>query len=391
MPLGKEGSQGRGSDLEELPELKPTVASFLRGSPETLDKEGKKRPPEPDIVDFGQWVKWKLERCKTPDWWEELLAVLGKEDAKRLAREMRASFILPQQMQELDSREATLQAPPAPPCLCRKKFMPPADSIFACRDIQEILREKVVAYAWALQYWAEQNNPPARGESCLLVRSILELREEVRWYLSSTDEEVFKGCLSLRRKRKKVHRTLALPTYPRHLPCLNQHWKDEPRSLQDGRRCCTHPGQWWLPETSLNLLELQGQRRKWGRSLRWYLWSCQSPLRRPLLYLSPHHRCMLWYLHDCRPTLRLHWSNHLLHVPKLVEVDLELPVGLMPMELVAAPGITSMSSSCIVKDELTGVTYMEMVITSIGRVTISGPGLEAFPTGPTIEDIMDSQ
>ena len=29
MPQGEEGSKGRGSDLEELPELKPTVASFL--------------------------------------------------------------------------------------------------------------------------------------------------------------------------------------------------------------------------------------------------------------------------------------------------------------------------------------------------------------------------
>ena len=50
-----------------------------------------------------------------------------------------------------------------------------------------------------------------------------------------------------------------------------------------------------------------------------------------------------------------------------------------------------MSSSCIVKDELTGVTYMDTVTTSIGMVTISGPGLEALCTGPAIEDIMDSQ
>ena len=108
MPLGEEGSQGRGSDLEEPLELKPAVASFLQGSPETSDKEGEEMPPEPDITDFSQWVKWKSERCETPDWWEELLAVPGKEDARTLAREVRASFVLPQQMQELDSREATL-------------------------------------------------------------------------------------------------------------------------------------------------------------------------------------------------------------------------------------------------------------------------------------------
>ena len=72
-------------------------------------------------------------------------------------------------------------------------------------------------------------------------------------------------------------------------------------------------------------------------------------------------------------------------------MDLEPPVGLMPLELVAVPWITSMSSSHIIQDELMGVTYMDMVTTSVGRVTISGPGLEAFPTSPTIEDIMDSQ
>ena len=183
----------RGSDLEEPPELKPMVASFLRGLPETSDEEGKKMPPEPDILDFGLWVPWKAERCETPDWWGKLLAVLGKEDARKLAREVRASFRLPWQLQELDSREATLKAPPAPPCLCRKRFMPPADSIFACRDIQEIPREKVVAYTRALQHWVEQDNLLARGEPHLLVRSVLELREEVRWYLCFTDEEVFWG------------------------------------------------------------------------------------------------------------------------------------------------------------------------------------------------------
>ena len=66
-------------------------------------------------------------------------------------------------MQELGAREATLQAPPAPPCLCRQMFMLLAELIYACRDIREIPREKVVAYARALQHWVEQNNPPAGG------------------------------------------------------------------------------------------------------------------------------------------------------------------------------------------------------------------------------------
>ena len=149
---GEEGSKGRGSDLEELPGLKLTVASFLQGSPKTLDDEGEMMHLKPTILDFGLWVPWKVERCETPEWWIELMAVLGEEDARKLARKVRASFGLPLQLQELCSREATLQAPPAPPCLHRQKFMPPANSIFACRDIREIPREKVVAYARALQH-----------------------------------------------------------------------------------------------------------------------------------------------------------------------------------------------------------------------------------------------
>ena len=57
MPLGEEGAQGRGSTLEELLELKPTVASFLRGSLGTSDDEDEKMTLEPDTADFGQWVK----------------------------------------------------------------------------------------------------------------------------------------------------------------------------------------------------------------------------------------------------------------------------------------------------------------------------------------------
>ena len=191
MLSGKEGSEGRDSDLGELPELKPAVASFLQGSPETSDDEGEKTPLEPTVLDFAEWVPWKAERCDTPSWWMELSTVPGVDNTRKLARQVRASFELPQQLQELDAGRATLQAPPALPCLCWQRFMPLADSIFASWDIREVPREKVVVYARALQYWAEQNDLPTGGEPCLLAKSVLELREEVKWYLTFTNEEVF--------------------------------------------------------------------------------------------------------------------------------------------------------------------------------------------------------
>ena len=53
----------------------------------------------------------------------------------------------------------------------------------------------MVAYARVLQHWVEWNNLPTGGESHLLARSILELRKEVEWYLSFTDEAVFWGVV----------------------------------------------------------------------------------------------------------------------------------------------------------------------------------------------------
>ena len=119
---GKEGSKGGDSDLGELPELKPAVASFLWGSPETSDNEGKEMSPEPAVFDFAEWVTWKAERCDTPSWWMELSTVPGEDNTRKLARQVSTSFGLLPWLQELDAERATLQAPPAPPCLCSAKI-----------------------------------------------------------------------------------------------------------------------------------------------------------------------------------------------------------------------------------------------------------------------------
>ena len=78
----------------------------------------------------------------------------------------------------------------------------------------------MVADARALQHWAEQNNPPAGGEPHLLVRNILELREEVKWYLSFTNEEVFWGVALPKEEEAENPRALAVTTVPKvpHVP-----------------------------------------------------------------------------------------------------------------------------------------------------------------------------
>ena len=96
-------------------------------------------------------------------------------------------------MHELEPKEAPFQPSPALPCLHCQRFMPPVISIYASRDVREIPREKAIAYARALQHFAKQNNLPKRNERCLLAESVMELRREIGFYLSFTDEEVFRG------------------------------------------------------------------------------------------------------------------------------------------------------------------------------------------------------
>ena len=57
-----------------------------------------------------------------------------------------------------------------------------------------------MAYARALQHWAEKTDLPVGGRPHLLAESLKELQEEMRCYLSFSDEEVLKGMDPLEEK-----------------------------------------------------------------------------------------------------------------------------------------------------------------------------------------------
>ena len=67
----------------------------------------------------------------------------------------------------------------------------------------------------------------------------------------------------------------------------------------------------------------------------------------------------------------------------------EVSPNLLVVGVMSDPGVVTLSMSCIVKDEVTGVTYMDTVTTSVGRVALSGPETETPDQGPKIEDITD--
>ena len=67
----------------------------------------------------------------------------------------------------------------------------------------------------------------------------------------------------------------------------------------------------------------------------------------------------------------------------------KVPLDPLMIEVILVPAVAMMSTSHIMRDGVTGVTYMDTVTTSVGRVTLSDPELETLAQGPTIQDITD--
>ena len=71
-----------------------------------------------------------------------------------------------------------------------------------------------------------------------------------------------------------------------------------------------------------------------------------------------------------------------------MEIDSDMPASPMLIGLVATPGISSVSSTRVMKDDTTGLVYIDTVTTSVGRVILGGDSVDSHG-GPVIEDITD--
>ena len=182
-------------NLEALLELGLEVDHFLQGLAESLREEDRRMPsPEPLVEELESWVTWRAQMHDTLGWWQELAEVPGVDDHKKLAQEVWASFELPWQISKWHHVENYHQAPLALLCLCWKSFLPPTDSKFACKDI----REPASGRKWwpmpkPSSFGQKKANLPTQGQLHLLAGSIMELREEMKCYVSFTDEDVFSG------------------------------------------------------------------------------------------------------------------------------------------------------------------------------------------------------
>ena len=207
----------------------------------------------------------------------------------------------------------------------------------------------------------------------------------MKWYLSFTDEEVFWGVALPKKEEEDSLQTLCTTDVSKthHVPEPAPEGR-APKFL--GWEKVLHPSQPVVAPREIPQLT-RTPRLKGGSSQLSRMILIKLPVSPPITptppqpYLPTQALVLVWL-----PTPLCGFSGvtACLHTPELIEVDLEVPVGAMPIGLVATPGISSVISSCTVKDEIRGITYMDTITTSIGRVTLSGPNPEACSTGPTI-------
>ena len=256
------------------------------------------------------------------------------------------------------------QAPPALLCIHWKDFLPQHDSKFAYQDIRESQLEKMVAYAQGLQFWVEKANLPTLGQPCLLVGSILELREAMKCYISFPNDAIF-GSMALPHESLtiKLEKTIPESTQPVStdspieegaVKVANQKgtltklilWVEgSVTSLQAGH---CHWAVLQSPKVPNGDLIAKILGKGWldaKRHRNSYRFKTQGQ--------SPH--CQ-WDPGNCTGS----------EPPPGFWGVTEAPPDPLQLAAVVEYTVVTMSVSCIVKDEATGITYMDTMTTSVG-------------------------
>ena len=218
---------------------------------------------------------------------------------------------------------------------------------------------------------------------------MIELREEVKFYLSFMDEEVFEGVdLSEEDGEKPLAsttsatNTLGATAAERTLPTR----KVTPAYA--GWDTVLHPSRLVMATGEVPPLTaaLRAKRRVL-QPIRTIPFSpspkspkASSPPRSPL----PAKALVL-----VRPPTLPHGFagvTNCLRTPELVEVDQDTPTSVVTMGAISDPGMLSICSSRVLRDDKKDLVYLDTVTTSMGWIVI---GSTEPKEGPTIEDITD--
>ena len=235
--------------------------------------------------------------------------------------------------------------------------------------------------------WSD--NLPKKDQPCPLAKSVIELRKEVGFYLSFMDEEVFQGVDLPGKEGDKPSAptttaadTLGATTAVETLPT------GKATPAYAGWNTVLHPSRLVMATGEVPQLTAVPQ-MKWR-----VLWPTRtisfSPLpKTPKASSPPRSPLPAKASALVRPPTLPHGFTGVttcLRTPKLVEVDWDTPMSVVTLGMVSNPGMSSVCSSRVVRDNEKGLVYLDTVTTSIGRMVI---GSRESKEGPTIEDVMD--
>ena len=129
------------------------------------------------------------------EWWEELVAIPNVEDHRKLTQKIHASFEIPRVRCEALEVMNDYSTTPTPKCIERRLYLPALDPRLPCQDYCQEQPQKTLAYAQALQYWAERANLPGPGEMCHLARCVQELRWAMKPFTTFSDRAILEKAV----------------------------------------------------------------------------------------------------------------------------------------------------------------------------------------------------
>ena len=205
----------------------------------------------------------------------------------------------------------------------------------------------------------------------------------MKWYLTFTDEEVFWGVAIQEAYEEKGLTTPSPADFPKtpHVPELQP---KEKTAKFIGWDRMLHPSQ---PVVAAGETPQPTQTsRLRGRSC---LYSWMKPVK------SPIHLPEVPSPSEPSPSAKVVALVKPSTLPCSFEgvmACLKMPeVSVGALFMVLTPGMSSVSSSRVIKDDITGETYVDTVTTSFGRIVLSDPNPNASSMGPVIEDITDQE
>ena len=133
--------------------------------------------------------------------------------------------------------------------------MSPVDARFGSQDYQLTQSHNTIAYARALQHWAEKAQPPIPSQPCCLAKSVMELQQAMELLVLFMEEGVFTAMASSNWMEVSSPGLLEPISQDSHPDSSCSHSSSHSHS-QNGQVCPRDPCQ--EPEVKADLLPLPG-------------------------------------------------------------------------------------------------------------------------------------